>query len=81
MAVENTELRKRQSRMYPRDDEIVDQSGDILDALEKLKKGEPVFVCSRKLSILMRRFGETAFVRALRWKGKSIFRIEPINEN
>ncbi len=81
MAVEEIENRKRQSRLYPRDDEIVDQSGDILEALEKLKNGKTVFVCSRKLSILMRRFGETAFVRPLRWKGKSIFRIEPINEN
>lgn len=82
MAVEDIDTRKRQLRMYPKDGEIVvDQSGDILEALEKLKNGETVFVCSRKLSILIRRFGENAFVRPLRWRGKSIFRVEPANEN
>ncbi|MGQ9719994.1 MAG: hypothetical protein ACUVXA_01585 [Candidatus Jordarchaeum sp.] len=79
--MEEIHNRKRVSRIYPRDDEIVEHSGDIIDALEKLKNGEIVFVCSRKLSILIRRFGETAFVRPLRWRGKSIFRVEPVSEN
>jgi hypothetical protein len=80
MEVENIGERKKQLRP-PRDAEIVNFDGDILDALEKLKKGKAVFVCSKKLSILMRRYGGAACVRTIRWKGKSIFRIDPISEN
>ncbi|MEX2704413.1 MAG: hypothetical protein Q6352_003970 [Candidatus Freyrarchaeum guaymaensis] len=80
MEVENLEERKKH-HVYPREEDIVTHNGDILDALEKLRHGEAVFVCSRKLSILIRRFGEPAYVKSLRWRGKFIFRVQPANEN
>lgn len=80
MEVENADERKRQSKV-PREDEIVNYNEDILDALERLNKGKTVFVCSKKLSILMRRYGGAACVRIIRWRGKSIFRVDPINES
>ncbi|WXG41595.1 MAG: hypothetical protein WED07_12665 [Candidatus Freyarchaeum deiterrae] len=80
MEVGNIDERKRQLR-HPRDDEIVDYNGDIIDALEKLKKGKTVFCVSKKLSILMRRYGGAACVKIIRWKGRSIFQVDPISEN
>nr|MDO8080456.1 hypothetical protein [Candidatus Freyarchaeota archaeon] len=80
MDMGNLGERKKQLR-HPRDDEIVNYDGDILDALEKLSKGKTVFVCSKKLSILMRRYGGAACVRIIRWKGKSIFRVDPLTES
>ncbi|MEM2146585.1 MAG: hypothetical protein QW279_14585 [Candidatus Jordarchaeaceae archaeon] len=80
MEVGNTEEQKRQSKA-PREDEIVNYNEDILGALEKLNKGKTVFVCSKKLSILMRRYGGAACVRIIRWRGKSIFRVDPLNES
>jgi hypothetical protein len=80
MEVGNQGERKRDSQI-PREDEIVNYDGDILDALEKLSKGKTVFVCSKKLSILMRRYGGAACVRIMRWRGKSIFRVDPLSES
>jgi hypothetical protein len=81
MVVEEREIRKKPPHMFPKDDELVNPSDDILGALEKLSKGETVFVCSKKLSILMRRFGGEAIVRCIRYKGKSIFRVEPLTKS
>ncbi|MEM3586727.1 MAG: hypothetical protein QXO71_05320 [Candidatus Jordarchaeaceae archaeon] len=80
MEVENFNEHKKQLQI-PREGEIVNYNEDILGALEKLNRGETVFVCPRKLSILMRRYGRAACVRTIRWRGKSIFRIDPINES
>lgn len=80
MELGNLGERKKHSRI-PQEDEIVNYDGDILDALEKLNNGKTVFVCSKKLSILMRRYGEAACVRIIRWRGKSIFRVDPLSES
>lgn len=79
MEVGKTEEQRRSNA--PQEDEIVNYNEDILSALEKLNKGKTVFVCSKKLSILMRRYGGAACVKIIRWRGKSLFRVDPLNES
>lgn len=66
---------KLDEKKYPRDDEIVWHDDSVNKAISKLDKGEEVWVCSRKLSLLLKRYGKRVVVEPLNWKRKIIFKV------
>jgi len=66
---------KLNEKKYPHDDEIVWHDDSVNAAISKLIKGEDVWVCSRKLSLLIKRYGKEVVVEPLIWRRKVIFRV------
>ncbi len=66
---------KINEKRYPRDDEVVWHDDSINSAIGKLNSGEDVWVCSKKLSLLIKRYGKEVLVEPFIRKRKVIFRV------
>ncbi len=74
---------KLNEKKYPRNDEVIWHDDSINNAITRLERGEAVWVCSRKLSLLIRRYGKEVTVEPVIWKKKVIFKVSgvPLSRN
>lgn len=66
---------KLAEKKFPRNDEVIWHDDSVKEAISRLEKGEDVWVCSRKLSLLIKMYGRRVMVEPLSWKRKMIFKV------